>query len=141
MAANVPRWLPKWPPIDIRVISLRSKFQPHSSKNGYDMDIFKKSKMAAIFLGLSSQGHLGPPNYLKFQISTLQLFKWLRYGHLRIQNGCHWQTCQTKPTKLAHMGILDDFIHSSGIIFFLNFWLLGRQWCCLQMILSCWGDQ
>ena len=50
----VPSWLPKWPPIDIRVISLSSIFQPCGSLNGWDMDILKKiqdgnhgSKMAA----------------------------------------------------------------------------------------------
>ena len=46
MAAKVARWLPKWPPIDKRVISLSSKCQPHSSKmakNGSKM----AAKMAA----------------------------------------------------------------------------------------------
>ena len=34
----------------------------------------------------------------------------------------------------------DDFIHSIGVMFQLNSGPLGRQWCHLQFILSCWGD-
>ncbi len=42
------------PVIDVGVISLSSKFQPCSSSNSWDIDILKKSKMAAMFFGFPS---------------------------------------------------------------------------------------
>ena len=42
-----------------------------------------------------------PSYFSKLQISTLYLFKQLRYGHLKIQDGCNRKSCQPKPTQFS----------------------------------------